>query len=66
LELGNFWVLSFYIITTLGAIGSILGRMVTKSSEKRELMKSKDFWWGIGLGIGVSVLLAFILTFLPK
>jgi len=64
LELENHWVRSFYIITTLGAIGSILAGILTKSSEKREQMISLGFWLGIGLGIGISVLLTLIFTFL--
>jgi len=64
LELENHWVRSFYIITTLGAIGSILAGIFTKSSEKREQMISLGFRLGIGLGIGISVLLTLMFTFL--
>jgi hypothetical protein len=65
LAIGNPWVRSFYIITTLGAIGSILAGIFAKSSEERGQKISRGFWLGIGFGIGVSVLITLI-TYLPQ
>jgi len=64
LALENHWVRSFYIITTLGAIGSILAGILAKSSKKREQMISLGFRLGIGLGIGMSVLLTIMIIFI--
>lgn len=61
-----FGVRYFYLITTLGAIGSILAGILARSSEKREQMISLGFRLGIGLGIGISVLFTLIITFVPQ
>jgi hypothetical protein len=52
-----------FIITSLGAIGSILAAISAKSIDKREQIISRGFWWGIGLGISSIVLTVLILLF---
>ena len=66
LPIGNFWVNTFYLATTLGAVGSILARIFTRSVEKREARISRGFKVGIGLGIGISVFLPLVVRILPQ